>query len=332
MSYCQDMQRVVIDPPITHENYRDLLAEILNNEKLNYIGEPLLSEFLSPLSRTEFCNSGVTYTVKPVLTSPTAKQNYLYVQNLSILSMDRRYYTHRYCGDSFLLLYTLSGEGRFEANGKTYLLRPGDGVWINCATEHFYCTVGEEWTHVALHFLGAGANAYYEEYLSGSPVNFHQETNGVFHRLIESLIRDYGSLSFGREVRISNGISNILTHLITDSNQSHPAQDSLFAGLQQVIIYLEEHLAEAITLDQLSEHAHISKYHLVHEFQRLTGFSPIEYLINLRMNQACFLLQSTKMPIARVGEAVGIPNNQYFGKLFKKKTGSTPGEYRKAAK
>ena len=50
------------------------------------------------------------------------------------------------------------------------------------------------------------------------------------------------------------------------------------------------------------------------------------------MNQARFLLQSTKMPIARVGEAVGIPNNQYFGKLFKKKTGSTPGEYRKVAR
>ena len=37
MSYFQDMQRVVIDPPITHENYRELLAALPLYEKLNYM-------------------------------------------------------------------------------------------------------------------------------------------------------------------------------------------------------------------------------------------------------------------------------------------------------
>ncbi len=332
MGLLDEMQRIVVHPPITHEGACDLIATIPIFEKMHYMGDPALKEFLNPTSQAEFCISGTTYTFTPILTSPVAKQHYLYIRSLSIMSMDRQYYTHRYCDDSFLLLYTLSGKGWMEYEGKQILLRSGDGVWIDCTQEHQYRTVGEEWTHVVLHFCGASANAWYEEYTAGHPSNFHQKPGGTFHQTLEQVIRDYGKLSFGREIRIANGLSNLLTTLITDTDADRFAQEDLLTNLQKVITYLEHHLSEPISLDQLASLTCISKYHLAHEFQRFTGYSPIEYLIHLRINQACFLLQTTRLPINRIAELVGIPNNQYFGKLFKKKAGLTPGQYRKTAK
>lgn len=314
---------ILIDNPITHESISESLLE-----QFGFENDGTLYEFLSPTRQTEFCISGKSYSAKPILASPVARENYLYVQSLTIIAADHRYYTRRYQGDSFLLLYTVSGEGRLEYEGKTYLLQEGDGFWIDCSKEQFYCTVGKEWTHIDTHFLGRSADAFYNEYVTGHPPVFHEVVGGTFHRELEQLLDDYELLSYGREVRINNDLSNLLTKLIVESD-AEPSDD-LRKSLQESIRFLETHLSEPITLDQLAEMAHLNKYHFAHEFRRLTGYSPIDYLIHLRLEQACLLLQNTKLPINRIAELVGVPNNQYFGKLFKKKMGMTPGEYRRA--
>lgn len=331
MSILEEMQRVVITPPVTHESARAFLAEVPTFGELEALGDPTLTEFLAPTSFAEFCVSGEVYTVKPTLTSPVARENYLYVQSLCILAMDRRYYTHRFHDDSHLLLYTLSGKGRVEYEGGTVLLHAGDGVWLDCRKEHRYYAVGDTWTHVSLHIRGNSIAALYGEYAASHGIRFHQTSGGVFQRGLEQLIRDYSTLSFGREVRIANDLSNLLTMLITDTGMNNAERENLLSNLGQVLAYLEQHLNELVTLDNLAALFHTSKYHLSHEFQRLTGYAPIEYLIQLRLRKACLLLQTTSFPVTKIAELVGIPNSQYFGKLFKKKMGRSPGEYRKKA-
>lgn len=332
MSILDEMQKVVIAPTITHENARFFLAGLPAFGGPEAAGDPGLAEFLSPTSQAEFCVSGEVYTVKPILTSPVARENYLYVQSLSILSMDALYYTHRFYDESYLILYTLSGKGRVECEGRAAVLLPGDGVWIDCRKEHRYSTLGDTWSHMALHLCGHSAAALYGEYTVAHGISFHQALGGTFHRSAEQLIRDYGTLSFGREVRIASGLFAMLAKLVADSEATTVERENLLGNLEQVLLHLEQHLTEPVTLDELAAVAHTSKYHLSHEFQRLTGYAPIEYLIQLRLRKACLLLQTTSLPVTKITELVGIPNNQYFGKLFKKKLGQTPGEYRKNAK
>lgn len=330
MNVLSEMNRATLDPPVTHENIHAFLAEVPVLGKMKMSDDPSLSEVLLSVSQAEYCLSGEVYYTSPMLTSPTAWKNFLYVQSLVILSMDHNFYTHRFSDESFFLLYTLSGKGQLDYEGKTVTLRTGDGVWIDCREEHSYHTVGDTWTHVALHISGQSAAAWYDEYTAAHGISFHQEPGGTFQRNLEQLIRDYETLSFGRDVRITNVLSNLLTALIINSGTETSSRDGILTVLEQVLIYLEQHMHETITLDDLSSISHISKYHLAHEFQRATGYSPIEYLIQLRLQKACFLLRTTSLPVHQIAAQAGIPNSHYFGKLFKKKLGQTPGEYRRS--
>lgn len=333
MSLIDELTPIEIAEPITHETSLDqLLPRYPEWEDGTTVSDSVMSEFLSPTSQAEYRISGRAYAVKPILTSATAKQNYLYVQSLTVLAMNGDYYTRRRGGDSHMLLYTLSGSGRFEYEGRTALLRPGDGVWIDCAHEHRYQTIGDEWTHVVLHFCGTSAGAWHDEYASRHPFRFHKDAGSEFQDRLEQLVRDYGSISYGRDVKIANGISGLLTMLIVDEEFDDGTQGGVLDDAQRVIGFLEQHLSEPITLDRLASLVHVSKFHLSHAFKQATGYSPIDYLIDLRMNQARLLLATTKLPVARVAEAVGLPNSQYFGKLFKRRMGVTPGAYRRAAR
>ena len=57
--------------------------------------------------------------------------------------------------------------------------------------------------------------------------------------------------------------------------------------------YIEDHFKEEITLDQLSEAAFLNKYYLVHAFKKHFGVSPINYQLELRIEEAKMLLQNT---------------------------------------
>ena len=62
-----------------------------------------------------------------------------------------------------------------------------------------------------------------------------------------------------------------------------------------------------------------------------TGKTPHEYLLSCRIGAAKRLLWDTEVPIAEVAERAGFGTQQYFGRVFKKATGKTPGAYRKSA-
>jgi len=63
-------------------------------------------------------------------------------------------------------------------------------------------------------------------------------------------------------------------------------------------------------------------------FRQETGSSITDYLTARRIKQACRLLQTTSLPVDRVGIEVGLPNMSYFIQLFKKVTGVTPLKFR----
>lgn len=93
-----------------------------------------------------------------------------------------------------------------------------------------------------------------------------------------------------------------------------------------VLAYLQEHMAEKLTLDQIAAEFYISKYYLSHCFKAATGFSVGQYLINTRILEARRMLQDGGR-VAQVGEAVGFHSNEHFIRTFTKLTGISPKQY-----
>lgn len=79
----------------------------------------------------------------------------------------------------------------------------------------------------------------------------------------------------------------------------------------------------------MAEFSNISKYHLCRLFQKHLGFSPNEYLIQLRLENAKKLLLNTSLPANKITSMVGIADENYFYRLFKNRVGISVREFRK---
>ena len=84
-----------------------------------------------------------------------------------------------------------------------------------------------------------------------------------------------------------------------------------------------------ISVEQLAEieHLSVSRYNAI--FRELIGDPPLHYIIKIRINNACRLLEETNMSINAIGEAVGYSNCHYFSRIFKLYTTMSPLKYRK---
>lgn len=97
----------------------------------------------------------------------------------------------------------------------------------------------------------------------------------------------------------------------------------------QMKYYMQEHYAEPITMDLLAELMDSSPRHLSRLFKRQTGYSPIDFVIQIRMNKAKELLLATDATLQEIAKAVGYPDGYYLAKIFKKYMGIAPIRYRK---
>lgn len=101
------------------------------------------------------------------------------------------------------------------------------------------------------------------------------------------------------------------------------------ANIACAVHYIEENLSKSLTLSEIAEQANLSKYHFTRIFKSLTGFSPLEYVIILRMHKAKKLLEENELHILGIAEEVGYLDLRNFDRRFKQHTGLTPSLYRK---
>lgn len=96
----------------------------------------------------------------------------------------------------------------------------------------------------------------------------------------------------------------------------------------KILEYLYQHYNENITLESLSSHFYISSGHINHLFQKEYQISPINYLIDVRFSKAKAFLINTDLSISEIAGHVGYSNPAHFTKLFMKRIGYSPNDYR----
>jgi AraC-like DNA-binding protein len=96
--------------------------------------------------------------------------------------------------------------------------------------------------------------------------------------------------------------------------------------VDSIIRYMMEHYAEALSLDDLCAKARISRSYLGSLFKKVTGRSPVDYLIEIRVNQAKAMLRDGYQ-VSEVALKTGFSDLFYFSKCFKKREGISPSGY-----
>ncbi|MDI3310407.1 MAG: response regulator [Thermoanaerobacterium sp.] len=103
----------------------------------------------------------------------------------------------------------------------------------------------------------------------------------------------------------------------------------LLPRAEQLIKYIDENYSTPLTLSMLAQKFNFSPKYISNLIKNKVGHSFTEYLTNLRIKRAVELLTKTDLSIKEIALSVGYDDQQYFHRLFKKKTGKTPAQYRK---
>ncbi len=99
--------------------------------------------------------------------------------------------------------------------------------------------------------------------------------------------------------------------------------------MQEIATYIYDNYDKKISLDDMSRKFHISRSYLSKKFKTITGFGFKEYLINVRIKNACTLLLETNKSITDIAFECGFNDSNYFGDAFRHVKGVSPNKYRK---
>lgn len=228
--------------------------------------------------------------------------------------------------DSFLVMHVTRGGCQVECGGRHYRALEGQVVLLDCYAPHAYHTTGG-WEAEWLHLDGPCARGYFDAILAGGSPVISLKNSYRFEKNLRRVYTQFRENAPVREALLNNYIVNLLTELLVGREMATPGAQS--AGIiEDSIVYINDHLAQELTLEQLAAQASLSPFYFSRLFKRETGFSPHQYILAARINNAKFLLHSTGDSVKSICFTVGFTSESSFCTAFKKETGLTPSGYR----
>jgi AraC-like DNA-binding protein len=148
---------------------------------------------------------------------------------------------------------------------------------------------------------------------------------GVFHdaRLFQAITEFDQAARAGDELLLEQQLLWLCGELLDDKESAEQGEVQI---IEQVKQFLGEHLHEKPQLDALAQRAGLSKYHLVRRFTQLTGLPPLQYHMQLRLQQARELLRRRVHP-QEAALQLGFYDQSHFINAFRKVMGTTPHHY-----
>jgi len=127
-----------------------------------------------------------------------------------------------------------------------------------------------------------------------------------------------------------------LAHELTQMNEGYTSAPSGMRGglpgwqQKKLVQYIEEHLADEISLSSLAQLVRLSPFHFSRAFKESFGMPPYRYLTRQRIERAKGLLAARNRSVTEIGLDVGFSETSSFTAAFRKVTGETPTEYRRS--
>ena len=237
--------------------------------------------------------------------------------------------------DDNLLIYCLDGEGELEIEGQKQRVRPGDILLIPRGIQHAYkARPSNPWTIYWTHFHGHHAPDFIQHIAARKtgqnqlviPIGIHSRLASDFEALLEARESTYNINAY---ICAANQLRQILSHIALLKPLARHKQSGDGLDIERVHRLMQARIHEQLVLDTLAETVNLSKYHFVKKYKEITATTPINHFIQLKIERACHLLDTTNNHVNEIAFSVGYEDAYYFSRIFKKLMGVSPSQYRK---
>ncbi|MFY9390717.1 MAG: AraC family transcriptional regulator [Limnochordia bacterium] len=249
--------------------------------------------------------------------------------------------------DYYEIYYLVSGERDYFIDNRTYHVKPGNIVLINRGVIHRTIGSSPKGYERALFYyekeFEEEINRRYPNARLFSVFNLdlhvfslsEQDQQFVNEQILkiakECLERPENHESYLEVLFIE--LLFYLKRCISDSLTAVPqVANPKMAKISDIIAFLNDNYMKRLSLPLITEKFFISTSCFTKTFKEATGFTFVEYLNNLRIKHAQYMLRGTDLTVSEIAERVGFDSVTHFGRVFKKYTGISPLAYRKDKK
>lgn len=264
--------------------------------------------------------------------TPPAKTLPFFISEAGHFIADSDYTTKRDMHDSFLLIYTISGQGSLKTGNTTVTLSHADVILIDCHIPHEYHTLSKNWEFLWIHFNGSGVIPLFDLIYPAHMIrSFNMDYNFEFEQKMTELIYNVRKNDVAASIGLSSDLHSLLNFvcLLALNNEKVNMEKRPSDDIRAVIDFIEDNYSLPVTIDDMIKNIHVSKYHFIRRFKRAMGVTPYSYLTNYRINISKTLLCTTGKTVSEIAETCGFSDTSNFITQFKKHTGQKPLQYRR---
>ncbi|WP_165452787.1 AraC family transcriptional regulator [Paenibacillus thalictri] len=232
--------------------------------------------------------------------------------------------------DTNVLALVLEGKVRYTLAGKSFILEKGELLFFPNGVIRAGENVEEDHQKITVLFRHEEEDAQQLPLLNAEPyVKCKIRKFEYMKRRFERLF--YETVGDGKfQPWVVNGIFNEIVGIASrefESVEIAPSKQKLAGELQE---YLVSHYRQPVNIEQVAALIHRSPNYTISLFREVTGLSPIQYVHQLRMKEACSMLSNSDLTVTEISNYLGYYDHSYFFRMFKKHTGVSPTEYRQS--
>lgn len=227
------------------------------------------------------------------------------------------------------LEYITEGVFYIESGGKTYTANKGDFVLINKGVPRvLYTDKKNPVKKYLLNLKGALADGLMKVYgINDAILIMNFDAQEYFLKIL-GILGAAESYTVETEGEIAAELVKLLHAIYTAEQKAEALKIIPDCSAEDILKYIDMNIGRRFSIEEMCDHFYIGRTKLWRIFKQKYNTTPLEYLQAKRIEKAKYYLLNTRHPISTLHEIVGLSDQKYFSKLFKKETGMTPRKFR----